>query len=284
MYEKVQNILKMAKESNTASIAFICMDYVMARSVVYAAEATNTPAIVMLYPEHVTVQHTTGFRKYAAMVKELANEVKVPIGLHADHDFTYENVMNSINCGFESVMFDGSVNDLDKNIELTKQVVLKAHELGVCVEGEIGHVGSAADADNHKEDLYTKADAAAKFCKETGVNSLAVSIGNAHGEYKDTPHLDIARLEEIHAATDVSLVLHGGSGIPDDQLLEAFSKGINKFNLGTEFLGKYYDAVAQFAAENAGNPDPLKIINMPEYVQSKLQPYLEERMKTLCHF
>ncbi|MCF2683257.1 class II fructose-bisphosphate aldolase [Faecalicatena contorta] len=284
MYEKVGNILKMAQESNTSVISFICQDYVMARSVVYAAEATNTPALVMLYPEHVTIQHTTGFAGYAAMVKELANEVKVPIGLHADHDFSYDAIMNTINAGFESVMMDGSMNDLDKNIAVTKQVVDKAHALGVLVEGEIGHVGLAADSDNSKEDLYTKADAAEKFCRESGVDSLAVSIGNAHGEYKETPHLDIARLEEIHAATNVPLVLHGGSGIPDDQLLVAFSKGINKFNLGTEFLGKYYDAVAAFAKENMDNPDPVKIINMPEYVQSRLQPYLEERMRTLCHF
>lgn len=284
MYEKVGNILKMAQESNTAAIAFICMDYVMARSVVYAAEATNTPAIVMLYPEHVTIQHTTGFKNHAALVKELANEVKVPIGLHADHDYTYEAIMHTIDSGFESVMMDGSMNDLGTNIALTRKVVLKAHEKGVFVEGEIGHVGLAADSDNHNEDLYTKADAAEKFCREAGVDSLAVSIGNAHGEYKETPHLDIARLEEIHAATSVPLVLHGGSGIPDDQLLVAFSKGINKFNLGTEFLGKYYNAVAEFASENAGNPDPVKIINLPEYAQSKLQPYLEGRMKTLCHF
>lgn len=284
MYEKVGNILKMAQESNTSVISFICQDYVMARSVVYAAEATNTPALVMLYPEHVTIQHTTGFAGYTAMVKELANEVKVPIGLHADHDFSYDAIMNTINAGFESVMMDGSMNDLDKNIAVTKQVVDKAHALGVLVEGEIGHVGLAADSDNSKEDLYTKADAAEKFCRESGVDSLAVSIGNAHGEYKETPHLDIARLEEIHAATNVPLVLHGGSGIPDDQLLVAFSKGINKFNLGTEFLGKYYDAVAAFAKENMDNPDPVKIINMPEYVQSRLQPYLEERMRTLCHF
>ncbi len=284
MYEKVKNILKMGQESNTAAIAFICMDYVMARSVVYAAEAANTPAIVMLFPEHVTIQHTTGFEKYAVMVKELANEVKVPIGLHCDHDYSYEAITRTINAGFESVMMDGSMNDLDTNIALTKKVVLKAHETGVCVEGEIGHVGVAADSDNDKADLYTKPDAAEKFCQETGVDSLAISIGNAHGEYKDTPHLDIRRLEEIHAATDVPLVLHGGSGIPDDQLLAAFSKGINKFNLGTEFLGKYYKAVAAFAEENAENPDPVKIINLPEYAQSKLQPYLEERMRTLCHF
>lgn len=284
MYEKVGNIIKMADESNTAAIAFICMDYVMARSVVYAAEATNTPAIVMLYPEHVTVQHTTGFEKYAAMVKELASEVKVPIGLHADHDFSYDAISRTIHAGFESVMMDGSMNELDKNIEITKQVVDMAHTKGVFVEGEIGHVGIAANADNHNTDLYTKPDAAAKFCRETNVDALAISIGNAHGAYKDTPHLDIARLEAIKAATDTPLVLHGGSGIPDDQLLTAFSKGIRKFNLGTEFLGKYYDAMTEYIAAYKNNPDPVKIIEMPEYIQSKVQPYLEGRLKTLCHF
>ena len=285
MYEKVSNILKMAKESNTAVIGFVCMDYVMARTVVYAAEATNTPALIMLYPEHVTVQHTTGFAKYAAMVKELANEVKVPIGLHCEHDFSYNAVLNTVQNGFESVMMDGSMHDLDTNIAMTKEVVDKLHEMGVCVEGEIGHVGAASNVDNDKEDLYTKPDAAAKFCKETGVDSLAVSIGNAHGEYKDTPHLDMERLDQIHAAVpDVPLVLHGGSGIPDDQLLIAFSKGINKFNLGTDYLRRYFNAISEFVAENAENPDPVKIINMPAYVQEKLQPYVEERLRTLCHF
>ena len=284
MYEKVGNIVKTAQQSNTAVIAFICMDHIMARSVVYAAEAVNTPAIVMLYPEHVTVQHTTGFETYAAMVKELAGQVKVPIGLHCDHDYSYESIMRTIRAGFGSVMMDGSMNDLDTNIAVTKKVVDAAHETGVFVEGEIGHVGTAADADNDKTDLYTKPEAAEKFCRESGVESLAISIGNAHGEYRDTPHLDIRRLEDIHAATSVPLVLHGGSGIPDDQLLVAFSKGINKFNLGTEFLGKYFQAVSAFTAENAKNPDPVKIINMPESVQAKLQPYVEGRMRTLCKF
>lgn len=284
MYEKTENILKIAKESNTSVISFVCIDYIMARSVVCAAQATNTPAMVMLYPEHVAIQHTTGFQNYATMVKELAKDVKVPIGLHADHDFSYESVINTIQSGFESVMIDGSMYHLDKNIELTKKVVTKARECGVCVEGEIGHVGAASMADNDKVDLYTRAEDAERFCRETGVNSLAISIGNAHGEYKDTPHLDMKRLDEIYAATGVSLVLHGGSGIPDEQLLIAFSKGVNKFNLGTEYLGKYYDAVASYIEENSNNPDPVKIINLSDYVQSKLQPYLEERMKTLCRF
>lgn len=285
MYEKTGNIIKLAQESNTSVIAFICMDYVMARSVVCAAEATKTPALVMLYPEHVTVQHTTGFRKYAAMVKELAGEVSVPIGLHCDHDYTYDNIMTTIESGFESVMMDGSMNDLDTNIRLTKQVVDAAHARGVFVEGEIGHVGLAADADQNREDLFTKPDAAEKFCRESGVDALAVSIGNAHGEYKETPHMDIPRLEAIREATgDMPLVLHGGSGIPDDQLLTAFSKGIRKFNLGTEFLSRYFDALTEFTAEFGPDPDPVKVINMPEYVQAKLQPYVEGRLKTLCRF
>lgn len=284
MYEKVENILKMAEEKKTAAIAFICMDHVMMQSVVCAAEAVNTPAIVMLYPEHVSVQKTCTKKGYMEAFHSLVNKVKVPIGLHMDHDYSYEAVIDTINNGFDSAMMDGSMNDLDTNIALTKKVVDKAHSLGAIIEGEIGHVGLAVDNANKDEDLYTKPDAAEKFCRETGVDSLAISIGNAHGMYKDIPHLDIERLEEIDSATKTPLVLHGGSGIPDDQLLVAFSKGINKFNLGTEFLGKYYDAVAEFVKENQNNPDPVRIIQMPEYVQARLQPYLEDRMKTLCHF
>lgn len=284
MYERTENIIKLAREKNTSVIAFICQDYVMARTVVYAAEATSTPAVVMLYPEHVTIQKTTGFREYAAMVKELADEVKVPIGLHCDHDYTYDAIIHTVECGFDSVMMDGSMNDLDTNIALTKKVVDRAHELGAIVEGEIGHVGLAAAADQNNQDLFTKPEAAEKFCREAGVDTLAVSIGNAHGEYKETPHLDIQRLEAIRNATDVPLVLHGGSGIPDDQLIEAFSKGINKFNLGTEYLKHYFQAVTDFTVDYADDPDPVKIINMPEYVQKKLQPYVENRLTTLCRF
>lgn len=284
MFERVENILRMAEEKNTAAIAFICMDYIMVRSVVRAAEATNTPAIVMLYPEHASVQHTCNTSGYAAMVKELAADVKVPVGLHRDHDYTYDSIVHAIGKGFGSVMMDGSMHDLDTNISMTRIVVQKAHELGAIVEGEIGHVGSAADADNYREDLFTKPDAAERFCRESGVDTLAVSIGNAHGEYKETPHLNIKRLEEIDAAVKVPLVLHGGSGIPDDQLLVAFSKGIRKFNLGTEFLGKYYDAMRSFIEENNDNPDPVKIVDYPEYVQARLQPYVEQRMKALCRF
>ena len=284
MYEQVPNILKLAEECNTSVIAFICMDYVMARSVVYAAEATNTPALVMLFPEHVTVQKTTGLRGYAEMVKELAEEVKVPIGLHLDHDYSLEAVTRAMDAGFQSVMLDGSAHSLEENIRLTRQTVQAAHGRGAVVEGEIGHVGVAAEADNDKENLFTKPEAAELFCRETGVDALAVSIGNAHGEYKQTPHLDFERLAQIKDATTTPLVLHGGSGIPDDQLLKAFSLGIRKFNLGTDCLKNYFRALKDFTTEFDMAADPVKVIQMPEYVQSKLQPYVENRLKTLCRF
>ena len=284
MYEQVPNILKLAEKRNTSVIAFICMDYVMARSVVYAAEATNTPALVMLFPEHVTVQKTTGLRGYAEMVKELAGEFKVPIGLHLDHDYSLEAVTRAMDAGFQSVMLDGSAHSLEENIRLTRQAVQVAHGRGAMVEGEIGHVGVAAEADNDKEDLFTKPEAAELFCRETGVDALAVSIGNAHGEYKQTPHLDFERLAQIKDVTTTPLVLHGGSGIPDDQLLKAFSLGIRKFNLGTDYLRNYFRALKDFATEFDTAADPVKVIQMPEYVQSKLQPYVENRLKTLCRF
>ncbi len=284
MLVNVKAQLELAKEKNTAVIGFICMDYVMARTVVYAAEATNTPAMIMLYPEHITIQHTTGRKTFAEMVKELANEVEVPISVHMDHDFTYESVMKSIDAGFGSVMFDGSIKPIEENIALTKKVVEVAHAKGICVEGEIGHVGSASTSDNKLEDYFTTVESAVKFCSETGVDSLAISIGNAHGEYVTAPNLDIDRLIAINNATETALALHGGSGIPDDQLKIAFSNGINKFNLGTDFLKLYFKAVEEFVEVNRENKDPVKIIDMPEFVQSKLQPYVEDRLRTLCNF
>lgn len=279
MLERVGNILRMADECNTSAIAFICTDYNMAYSVVTTAEKTNTPVIVMLLPEHVEINNTTNVSGFAQMVKELASSVKVPVGLHLDHSYDYESVIRAIRRGFDSVMMDASAYDLEKNIQMTRKVVETAHILGADVEAEIGHVGLAQDCDGDKSDYYTKADAAARFCEETGCDSLTIAIGNAHGVYVETPHLDIARLEEINAATDVPLVLHGGSGIPHDQLEVAFTKGINKFNVGTEFLGVYYDAVADFIRRTEGDGRPLKMLEMPVFVQERLEQYLTEKLK-----
>lgn len=274
--EKVSTILKMADKANTSAIAFNCVDYNMAYSVVTVAEELKKPVIIMLYPEHCWLNNWSNPAAFAGIVKSLAEQVEVPIGLHLDHSSDYEFIMKAIKGGFTSVMIDGSMLPLDENIAISKKVAETAHIFGVDVEAELGHVGFAAQSDQEDLDMYTKPEVAAKFCEETGVDSVAVAIGSAHGVYKETPKLDLERLEEINRATDVPLVLHGGSGIPNDQLALAFQKGINKFNVGTEFFQLYYDTLREYGGKYAESGN---IFDVAKYVQDKLMEYLRVKMQ-----
>ncbi|MEM1483797.1 class II fructose-bisphosphate aldolase [Oscillospiraceae bacterium PP1C4] len=274
--EKVSTILKLADHSNTSVIAFNCTDYNMAYSVVTVAEELSKPAIIMLYPEHSHLNNATSPAAFASMVKSLAEEVKVPIGLHLDHNSDYNYIMKAIKDGFTSVMYDGSMLSVEENMRLTKKLVETAHVFDVDVEAELGRVGFAATSDQENLDLYTKPEVAARFCEETKVDSVAIAIGSAHGVYKETPKLDLIRLEEINAATDVPLVLHGGSGIPNDQLDLAFKKGINKFNVGTEYFQLYYDSIKEYCDTygTKGN-----VFDLPKFTQEKLMAYLRIKMQ-----
>ena len=276
MLEKVSTILKMADAANTSAIGFNCNDYTMAYPVVKVAEELNKPVIVMLYPADNYKDNCCGLAGFAATVRELAAQVKVPVGLHLDHcsDFTY--ILRAIQAGFTSVMFDGSMLPVEENIRLSKQVVEAAHALGADVEAELGRVGFAADSDQDDQDLYTKPEVAAAFCEQTGVDSVAVAIGSAHGVYLTTPKLDLQRLDAINAATDTPLVLHGGSGIPHDQLEEAFRRGINKFNVGTEYFQLYYDSLREYAKEFG---DKGRMLSIPRYVQERMMAYLRQKMQ-----
>lgn len=154
-----------------------------------------------------------------------------------DHCSNYEYILSAIREGFTSVMADGSTLPFEQNVAFTKEVVRAATVFGVDVEGELGHVGSAGnESDFCNENSYTTPEDAAAFADATGVASLAVAIGSAHGHYVKEPKLDIERLREINEATKTPLVLHGGSGIPQEQLVAAFKNGINKFNVGTEYF------------------------------------------------
>lgn len=168
-----------------------------------------------------------------AMVN-MAKNASVPVAVHYDHGLTYERCMEAINIGFTSIMFDGSAGDPDKNIENTREVVKIAHDLGITVEGEIGHVGETINGDEHAEDMYTTPEEAVSFIEATGVDALAIAIGTAHGVYKTTPKLDIERLKQIRKATDTPLVLHGGSGLPEEDLKSTIREGIAKLNIFTD--------------------------------------------------
>lgn len=277
--ERVSKILKMADEAKTSVIAFNCINYDMAYSVVTVAEELQKPVIIMLYPEHNYGFNNADVRGFAETVKSLASRVKVPVGLHLDHSSDFDYIMKAIREGFTSVMFDGSMLPVEENIRLSKKVVEVARNFDVDVEAELGRVGFAKDSDEDNLDLYTKPEVAAEFCKETGVTSVAVAIGSAHGVYLETPKLDIERLEEINRATETPLVLHGGSGIPNDQLEVAFTKGINKFNVGTEFFQLYYDTVFEYMQAHESERNVNLLFDMSKYVQDKLMAYLREKMK-----
>lgn len=274
--ERVSKILKMADAANTSAIGFNCNDYTMAYSVIAVAEELNKPAIVMLYPPDDYESNCCGLKGFAAIVHELASQVKVPIGLHLDHCTDFDYILKAVQAGFTSVMFDGSMLPVEENIRLTKRVVDAAHALGADVEAELGHVGFAANQDQDDKDMYTKPEVAAAFCEQTGVDSVAVAIGSAHGVYLTTPKLDLERLDAINAATDTPLVLHGGSGIPHDQLEQAFRRGINKFNVGTEYFRLYYDSFREYAAEFGDKGNMQKV---PSYIQERMKAYMRQKLQ-----
>ena len=273
--EKVSTILKMADEANTTAIAFNCTDYNTIVSVVKVAEELSKPVICMLYPEHAYLKHWTTPKIFVETVRDVAKNVKVPVGIHLDHCSDFDYIVAAMRCGFDSIMYDGSMLPVEENIKNTAVIVKVAKAFGADVEAELGRVGFASTvADQNDTDKYTKPEVAAAFCEQSGCSSVAVAIGSAHGFYKETPKLDIERLKKINAATDVPLVLHGGSGIPNDQLEVAFREGINKFNVGTEFFYLYYQTMKKFC--EAGHPD---FFDLPLEVQNALENYLRQKMQ-----
>ena len=273
--EKVSTILKMADEANTTAIAFNCTDYNTIVSVVKVAEELSKPVICMLYPEHAYLKHWTTPKIFVETVRDVAKNVKVPVGIHLDHCSDFDYIVAAMRCGFDSIMYDGSMLPVEENIKNTAEIVKVAKAFGADVEAELGRVGFASTvAEQNATDKYTKPEVAAAFCEQSGCSSVAVAIGSAHGFYKETPKLDIERLKKINAATDVPLVLHGGSGIPNDQLEVAFREGINKFNVGTEFFYLYYQTMKKFC--EAGHPD---FFDLPLEVQNALENYLRQKMQ-----
>ena len=273
--EKVSTILKMADEANTTAIAFNCTDYNTIVSVVKVAEELSKPVICMLYPEHAYLKHWTTPKIFVETVRDVAKNVKVPVVIHLDHCSDFDYIVAAMRCGFDSIMYDGSMLPVEENIKNTAEIVKVAKAFGADVEAELGRVGFASTvADQNDTDKYTKPEVAAAFCEQSGCSSVAVAIGSAHGFYKETPKLDIERLKKINAATDVPLVLHGGSGIPNDQLEVAFREGINKFNVGTEFFYLYYQTMKKFC--EAGHPD---FFDLPLEVQNALENYLRQKMQ-----
>ena len=206
-----------------------------------------------------------GFDVIVGMVKGLLKDlnITIPVCLHVDHGTSFETCQKAIDAGFTSVMIDASRLPLEENIRLTKEVVDYAHSRGVTVEAEIGHIGGTEDnITNTSNNAHL--DECITLVKETNIDSLAPALGSVHGLYKGEPNLDFKTMKEISELLEVPLVLHGGTGIPEYQIKEAISCGINKININTELQIAWHDAVSKFIEENPNIYDPRKVIGSGE--------------------
>lgn len=244
-----KKVFEQAKKKGFAIPATNFIDLDSARAYVEVAEERGLPLLLAFAQSHKDI---ISLEEAAVIGKFFAENAKVPIILHLDHGADPEYIYKAIELGFKSVMIDASEESFEKNVEVSKQVVDFAHKYDVTVEAELGHVGAndTSESDNLTESIYTEVKDVIKFVDETGVDSLAVSIGTAHGVYKGEPKLSFDRLEEIRAMSDIPLVLHGGSSTGDENLNRCATSGIVKINIYSDFINGAYNAIKDSDASN----------------------------------
>lgn len=243
----MKNLLERADRENIAVGAFSVGNMEMIMGAVRAAEEINTPIILQIAEKRMK---NSPFELMAPMMVAAAKNSKVDIAVHLDHGLTKECVTAALKAGFTSVMLDCSLKPFEQNIAQTKEVVALAGQYGATVEAELGVVGgNEGDTAEHKI-TCTSPDAAEIFIKETGIDALAVAIGNAHGNYPVSPELRFDVLEEIYNRVNTPLVLHGGTGISAEQFRKAISLGIRKINIATASFDAYAVASAKFGADS----------------------------------
>ena len=251
-----EKMLLDAKKGGYAVGAFNVENMEMVKAVIAAAEELHAPVMLQTTPS--TVKYAS-LDMYAAMVTAEAKKAKVPVCLHLDHGNSYELAVAAMEAGYTSVMIDGSHETFEDNIAVTKKVVEVAKAKGIPVEAELGKVGGKEDDLEADADTNTDPKEAKEFVERTGVSSLAIAIGTAHGFYAGTPVLDKVRVSEIKALVDVPLVLHGASGLSEDDVKECVARGMCKVNFATELRAAYTDAVKKLLEEKPETFDPKKL-------------------------
>lgn len=263
-----------AQKGGYAVGAFNVENMEFVQAVIAAAEEQHSPVIM---------QTTPGTLKYAdpemffANVKAAAEKASVPVACHLDHGDSFETAMRCFRAGYTSIMIDGSKKSFEENVALTKSVVDVCHAAGVPVEAELGKVGGKEDdLENGDDNPYTDPEQAKEFVERTGVDTLAIAIGTAHGVYKVTPKLDIERITKVKELVSVPFVLHGTSGVPDDKVAECVKRGMCKVNYATDLRIAFSDGVKAYLKENPDAFDPKKYNavgreNIKKYVMQKME-------------
>ena len=282
MLVSMKEMLADAKKKRYAIPAFDVSNYEMMKSVLEACEEAKSPALLQVLGVDLQGKNLP---MMTAMAKEASKLYSIPVCLHLDHAIDFAFIQAACEAGFSSVMFDGSVLPFAENAAKTKEIVDYAHARGITVEAELGHVGNAMVGNEQDkvsnedpEDTLTVPQEVVNFVAQTQVDALAIAIGTAHGVYKKTPTLRIDRLDEITAVCDCPLVLHGGSGTPDDQMKNAITHGITKINI-------YSDIVA---AMNVGLKEKLNSMENPatwpayvfEDARNRIKQVAQEKCRT----
>lgn len=277
MYQSMKNMLWDANDRKFAVMAINCVNMEQAKAVISAAEAECAPVIINVSPRQMKAHATPEI--LAPMVKRLAEGAKVPVALNLDHGQEYDDVIRVINAGFSSVMIDASAFEYEENVRRTKLISSIAHEAGVSVEGELGHVGAAVERDNSKLDLYTNPAQAKDFVDRTKVDCLAVAIGTAHGSYPKNmiPKLDFQRLKELKDMLQMPLVLHGGSGAGEENIRKAVELGINKINVCTDLFKHGRKAMVDAAEENPN----IDYMDIQIAGQKAMQEFIQQYMRMI---
>ena len=252
-----KEILMKAQQEGYAVGAFNGENMEMVQAIVAAAEELSSPVIIQTTPGSLQYADTDMF---FGMVNAEAKKAKVPVALHLDHGNSAELCAKAILSGYTSIMIDGSKLAFSENVALTKKVVEFAHAMGVPVEGELGTVGGKEDTHEVKdsEKSYTDPEEAKEFAEQTGVDFLAVGIGNAHGFYKGVPKLRFDILEKTQSLVSIPIVLHGASGIPDEDVKKSTGLGICKVNFATELRDAFTKGVKEYLEKNPEVFDPKK--------------------------
>ena len=255
MLVNFNEILQEAKKGNYAIPHFNINNLEWAKIILEKCDNLKIP--VILGVSSSAAKYMGGWYVCSSLVKALIKElnITIPVCLHVDHG-TKEDCIEAINKGFSSVMVDASEYPIDKNIEITKEVVKYAHERGISVEAEVGSIGLTTDS----KEIYADINECIKIAEETGCDALAPAIGNAHGIYLEEPKLNYELLEEITERIDIPLVLHGASGIKKEELKELIKKGITKININTDLQIAWKKGVLEYLEENKDVYDPRKII------------------------